>query len=439
MHTPESDMYRPKLIKGHAQHELSRIFWLVLYSRPLSVLWVFGDLVAPWTPRRCRKKRQMQGEERTSGESMASGFCGPNPSREVSTEFPSNVLVRLFAKLPGHIIARCACVSKRWNEAANGEVVWLQAFRRDFGPLPHSRAGNVVHWKKEYQLEYAWRYDTTVEPTILLDVDEYAWCALRRGNSVGVGGPQYFKIWDLENQVVACRCDVGNSDICSICFCGELLLGGDDKGNLRGWDLGTLDLVFNEEAHEGTVQAMANIGGFIVSGGGDGLIKLWDKTVWECRRCLSGHERSVSSLCGTSEGFVVSGSMDCTIRLWDPDSGMCSQVLQGHEGGVLCLASFEGVLVSGSEDTTIRVWNIDQGECFRILNGHDAEVWAISFDGKRIGSGSGDETVKLWDVEDGVCYRTFEVGEWVRGVWWEGDLLATFGSIVHVWKFGQGQ
>src|SRR5262249_46589033 len=100
---------------------------------------------------------------------------------------------------------------------------------------------------------------------------------------------------------------------------------------------------------------------------------------------------------------LVSGSGEGTLKVWDADTGKDLLTLKGLTGPVLCVAySPDGNrIVSGSQDNTLKVWDADKGLEVRTLTGHTQWVTCVAFspDGKRIVSGSQDRTLRVWDMD----------------------------------------
>jgi WD40 repeat protein len=76
---------------------------------------------------------------------------------------------------------------------------------------------------------------------------------------------------------------------------------------------------------------------------------------------LKGHSAAVFAVAFSPDGkTVVSGSGDGTLRVWDIASGVSLHTLKGHSDVVYAVAfSPDGkTVVSGSLDRTLRVWPI---------------------------------------------------------------------------------
>jgi WD40 repeat protein len=117
---------------------------------------------------------------------------------------------------------------------------------------------------------------------------------------------------------------------------------------------------------------------------------------------LSGHVHSVSSLSFSSDGtFLVSGGEDTTLKLWDVQTGGIVKTFHGHTGRVfsISISSNCTTIASGSSDKTIRLWDIQIGKCHHIIE-QKASVDCVSFspmNPQHLISVSGG-VVQWWDV-----------------------------------------
>jgi WD40 repeat protein len=70
--------------------------------------------------------------------------------------------------------------------------------------------------------------------------------------------------------------------------------------------------------HEGFVYALAGSGdgARLFSGGGDGLVMVWDVDTLRQLQVLEGHRDRVTALATSGKQFLFSGSRDGTIRVW---------------------------------------------------------------------------------------------------------------------------
>ena len=164
--------------------------------------------------------------------------------------------------------------------------------------------------------------------------------------------------------------------------------------------------------HDGEVDAVgfSPDGGRVVSGGVDGLVRVWDLATGVQVRELAGHEGGVTSV-GISPdgGRVVSGGVDGLVRVWDLATGVQVRELAGHEGGVTSvgISPDGGRVVSGGVDGSVRVWDVAREEQLLDFVGHRGRVNSVEFswDGDRVASG-GDGSVRVWDAVGGMALHT---------------------------------
>ena len=88
---------------------------------------------------------------------------------------------------------------------------------------------------------------------------------------------------------------------------------------------------------------------------------------------LEGHTDPVSSVAITSDSkYIVSGGYDNTVRIWNLQDKTQEAVLQGHTGSVrsVAITSDNKYIVSGGYDKTVRIWNLQDKTQEAVLQGH---------------------------------------------------------------------
>ncbi|RHZ79087.1 hypothetical protein Glove_152g50 [Diversispora epigaea] len=122
----------------------------------------------------------------------------------------------------------------------------------------------------------------------------------------------------------------------------------------------------------------------------------------QCIRTFSMHEGPVHIARFNSSGeYVLSGGQDKTIRLWNPESGLCIKTYVGHGKEVLDISVTRdhSRFASCGGDRQVFYWDVVTGRTIRRFEGHHHRVNAIDFnyEGSILATGSYDTTIRLWD------------------------------------------
>jgi hypothetical protein len=202
--------------------------------------------------------------------------------------------------------------------------------------------------------------------------------------------------------------------------------------------------------HKGAVTSVAYSpdGTYVLSGGEDGTLKLWETATGREVRTFTGHKAGVTSVAFSPDGATaVSGSNDSTLRLWDVASGKELRATDGLGWKIAGVAfSADGKFVaSAADDNQVKLWSVPKLELVRALTGHGWRVTSVAFspNGDASLSGSEDDSLKLWDVSKGQETRTFRNGfSAVTCVAFSPDgqfgLSGGKDKVVHIWNLDTG-
>ena len=212
------------------------------------------------------------------------------------------------------------------------------------------------------------------------------------------------------------------------------------------------DKIFVQTGHSSGVNSISysSNGKYIVSGGSDHKVKLWDIESGKLIRTFYGHKKPVESVSFINKDqFVVSGSSDLAAIIWEIRSGKIvetfhnvfsyfsnsvsssseelktlaikrnnfkAQILRIYSSiPIKLLEEFSDinngiVITTGIKDPIMKIWDVKSKKQIRTFRGHKDSIKVACFspDGKKIVSGSIDNTIKLWEVASGKLLRTFE-------------------------------
>lgn len=198
------------------------------------------------------------------------------------------------------------------------------------------------------------------------------------------------------------------------------------------------------EGHSGSVEcaAFSPNGENVISGHGDGSIKVWSLNTGKCIQVLGWGLENVKSVAYSPDGkyFVGAGSKMVgeehieengiisysytsrigDIKIFDAKTYDCVKTLKANDSGwqvSLAYSPNGKYIISSTEGKTIKMWDVEKGECVKTLEANAGSVSCLAYspDGKYIVSGSNqphsekpDNNIRIWDAESGKCILTLE-------------------------------
>lgn len=196
---------------------------------------------------------------------------------------------------------------------------------------------------------------------------------------------------------------------------GKAIMTVSADGTARLWDSVTGRSLFPPIGHPrySQILSISADGSRMVIRSESGTLELWDRILGNIRGALAAKDTTMT---GDSEGEVVvsfspngrrliSGGSDGMVRIWDGRSGQPLVALKGHRSRVLAIAwaPDSSSFVTGGSDGSARLWRSGIGRSPYPLEGHSSEITALSFspDGKKLLSVSRGGDGRLWTVDGG--------------------------------------
>jgi WD40 repeat protein len=187
-------------------------------------------------------------------------------------------------------------------------------------------------------------------------------------------------------------------------------------------------------------------GRFVLTGGWDGVAKLWDAQTGSEIRIFRGAVH-VTALAFSADGrLVFIGSYDvATLR--DTQSVKEIRDFSARAPDFVTSAAFspdDRFIVAGSTNRTAKLWDVASGQLIKGFTGHSDTVTSVAFspDGRFLVTGSFDRTVRLWDVHSGAQVRTLVHTYPVTSVAFSPDgrfvLAGGLGNKAVLWDSGSG-
>ncbi|KAG9389895.1 WD domain G-beta repeat [Carpediemonas membranifera] len=194
---------------------------------------------------------------------------------------------------------------------------------------------------------------------------------------------------------------------------GQYVFSGSWDHSARLWEISTGKTASRFQGHTSRVLSV----GFspdnrqLVTASQDRTIRHWN-TVGTCVNVLAGSTShsdwvncvkiSQEKIEGTEEfrHYIISGGADRKVQVYDVQEGAVAHTLTGHEGVVNCLdvAPDSSLCASGSKDGKVILWGLKEGVALDTIDAGD-EVLSITFSPTRYWLCAGTtKGIKIWDL-----------------------------------------
>ncbi|XP_074651858.1 periodic tryptophan protein 2 homolog [Tubulanus polymorphus] len=231
-----------------------------------------------------------------------------------------------------------------------------------------------------------------------------------------------------------------------------IALGCSGLGQLLVWEWQSESYVLKQQGHFNNMTCLVYSpdGQYLVTGGDDGKVKVWNTSSGFCFVTFSEHNAGITGVAFSQSGQVVlSSSLDGTVRAFDlnryrnfrtftsPQPVQFSSLAIDPSGEIVC--------AGGMDSFDIFVWSLQTGRLLDILSGHEGPVSAVVFSttSSILASASWDKTVKLWDVfENKGSKETFRFNTDVQALAYRPDgkeiAVGTLDAQISFWDVQNG-
>ncbi|GAB1865194.1 Periodic tryptophan protein 2-like protein [Camponotus japonicus] len=200
-----------------------------------------------------------------------------------------------------------------------------------------------------------------------------------------------------------------------------IAIGCSHAGQLLVWEWQSETYVMKQQGHRTNMNCLAYSpdGQYIVTGGDDGKVKLWNTLSGFCTLTFHEHASSISGvLFSHNRKFIASASLDGTIRAYDLARYRNFRTLTSPrpvQFSCLAIDASDEFLAAGGQDFfDVYLWSMKLGTLLEILSGHEGPIASLAFNpspaSTELVSASWDKTVKIWNaVENGSAHETIRL------------------------------
>ena len=219
-------------------------------------------------------------------------------------------------------------------------------------------------------------------------------------------------VWDAGTGRLLRTLEPESSPCRGVSFLDDHLIFVCADGTLRIWDVNKGVEVATLPAHAAPAAsrplALAPAARLAISGGKDGVLKVWDIDNRKVLRRLEPPHDDLAGITMSTDGQVaISWARDdAAIRVWDVKTGKLVRTLKSRAMSVydVSLSHDGSQAISVGLATPVVVWDVGSGRERRTLSGHQGEQThaVATFPSGDLGlSGGDDQTMRLWNIASG--------------------------------------
>jgi len=193
---------------------------------------------------------------------------------------------------------------------------------------------------------------------------------------------------------------------------GDTLIAaaGEDEF-VRLYDLNSGEMLGEKAAHRDWIRALAFAGDTLITGSGDGSVRVWKVSGPQLTpvRVIETGSRVRAVASSPQADLIVAAGEDATLRAYASDGLAGEQPLPAGVDWIRAVSLLpDHSVIAGCEDGSIRAWD---GHGLKVLGHGSDTTWSAAFAGDQALLGRANGTVELRDSASAELARTFEAGE----------------------------
>ncbi|EGC38729.1 hypothetical protein DICPUDRAFT_93771 [Dictyostelium purpureum] len=235
----------------------------------------------------------------------------------------------------------------------------------------------------------------------------------------------------------------------ALSFDGKYLVTGGEEKLIKVWDTETMTVVETFKGHKDIISALSFRKGTyqLYSGSHDRTVKIWDLTQMAFVDTRYGHQSPITAIDALTRERCITVSTDKTCRVWKiPEESQL--IFRGHTHSVDCCALVsEEKFITGSQEGSIALWNVNKKNATFIKNNAHPNTdlpWITSVaaipNSDIVASGSSDGVLRLWAIMGGEKLReinTIEVDGFINDMKFSRDCSFILAAIAQEHKLGR--
>jgi WD40 repeat protein len=147
--------------------------------------------------------------------------------------------------------------------------------------------------------------------------------------------------------------------------------------------------------------AFSSNGRWLVSGGDDGAVRLWDVQRGQLERVLGTHTKGIDHVTFSRDSeWAVSSGLDNKVFVFRLDGSVPNRVIDEDAGFRIALSPDGTKLIAGAQSGDVRVRDAQTGVLIKTLKQHTDRAFSLAFspDGTELIVGSWDHSISVWDL-----------------------------------------